>query len=174
MTVPTNSTLTIHKQTVMVHPIIDEYYNNNPYHSRSSKLVRDRGLTGDEKTRPNLTPENSILPAATARSLHDIVATTLTPSMHAGSPLSPPTDPAYHQASADSDIRQLSSIKNTNTTPNKTQEQGNTKKKRRSLSNRENQIQEIRPESEAEHVPEVRAIAYGDPMKIAQYFPELH
>lgn len=26
VTVPTNSTLTIHKQTVMIHPIVDEYY----------------------------------------------------------------------------------------------------------------------------------------------------
>lgn len=50
VTVPTNSTLTIHKQTVMVHPIIDDYYSYNPYHSRSSKFVQDKGLVTNEKT----------------------------------------------------------------------------------------------------------------------------
>ena len=158
----------------MVHPIIDEYYNYNPYHSRSSKLVHDRGLTGDEKSRPNLTPESTTLPAATSRSLHDSVATTLTPSMHMSLPLSPSPDSMYNQANSDIDIRQLSSIKNINSLPNKPQEQGNTKKKRRSLSNRENQIQEQLLESEPEPVREARAVAYGDPMKIAQFFPELH
>ncbi|KAI9716629.1 MAG: hypothetical protein M1828_007607 [Chrysothrix sp. TS-e1954] len=43
VTVPTNSTLTIHKQTVMIHPIIDEYYNHSPSFTRSSKLVREKG-----------------------------------------------------------------------------------------------------------------------------------
>ena len=49
VTVPTNSTLTIHKQTVMVHPIIDENYSYNPYHSRSSKYARAKGLVASEK-----------------------------------------------------------------------------------------------------------------------------
>jgi len=158
----------------MVHPIIDEYYNYNPYHSRSSKLVHDRGLTGDEKTRPNPTPENTSLNGATARSLHDSVATTLTPSMHQSPPLSPSQDTTYNRENSELDIRQLSSIKNPNASPNKPQEQGNTKKKRRSLSNRENQIQEQQQELESEPFRETRAVAYGDPMKIAQYFPELH
>ena len=90
------------------------------------------------------------------------------------STLSPTQNLTYNRANSDSDIRQLSSIKHTNILVNKPQEQGNTKKKRRSLSNRENQIQEQQPEPEPEPVPEARAIAYGDPMKIAQYFPELH
>lgn len=42
VTVPTNSILTIHKQTVMVHPIIDEYYNRNPWHSRSSHCTQEK------------------------------------------------------------------------------------------------------------------------------------
>jgi glutamine amidotransferase len=33
----------------MVHPIIDEYYSYNPYHSRSSKFVQDKGLVTNEK-----------------------------------------------------------------------------------------------------------------------------
>jgi len=44
VTVPTNSTLTIHKQTVMIHPIIDEYYNNTPSYSRSAQYAKEKGL----------------------------------------------------------------------------------------------------------------------------------
>lgn len=54
VTVPTNSILTIHKQTVMVHPIIDKYYNYNPAHSRSSKYVQNKGLVTNEK--PTISP----------------------------------------------------------------------------------------------------------------------
>ena len=44
VTVPTNSVLTIHKQTVMIHPIIDEFYSENPSYSRSSAFAHDKGL----------------------------------------------------------------------------------------------------------------------------------
>ena len=44
VTVPTNSTLTIHKQTVMIHPIEDEYYYPMPSHNRSSEFAMDKGL----------------------------------------------------------------------------------------------------------------------------------
>ena len=47
VTVPTNSTLTIHKQTVMIHPIIDEYYNPNPSYSRSSGFAVSKGLVSN-------------------------------------------------------------------------------------------------------------------------------
>jgi len=43
VTVPTNSTLTIYKQNVMIHPIIDEYYSQLPSHNRSARLARDKG-----------------------------------------------------------------------------------------------------------------------------------
>lgn len=43
VTVPTNSTLTIHNQTVMIHPIIDEFYSENPAHSRSSQFAQTKG-----------------------------------------------------------------------------------------------------------------------------------
>lgn len=51
MTVPTNSTLTIHKQTVMIHPIIDEFYSADPAHSRSPGLAQAKGqtVTGPDK-----------------------------------------------------------------------------------------------------------------------------
>ncbi|KAL9579216.1 MAG: hypothetical protein Q9212_005237 [Teloschistes hypoglaucus] len=42
--VPTNSTLTIHKQAAMIHPIIDEYYNHNPSYNRSTGFAVSKGL----------------------------------------------------------------------------------------------------------------------------------
>lgn len=62
VTVPTNSTITIHKQTVMIHPIQDEYYNSSPDFKRSSKLALSKGLDTNEKA---LTPQNAS-PAATS------------------------------------------------------------------------------------------------------------
>lgn len=52
VTVPTNSTLTIYKQTVMIHPIIDEFYSPNPAHSRSAQFAQTKGqtITGPDKT----------------------------------------------------------------------------------------------------------------------------
>jgi glutamine amidotransferase len=52
VTVPTNSTLTIYKQTVMIHPIIDKFYSPNPAHSRSAQFAQTKGqtITGPDKT----------------------------------------------------------------------------------------------------------------------------
>lgn len=47
--VPTNSILTIHRQTVMVHPIMDKYYDRDPHHVRSSAFVHTKGLVSNEK-----------------------------------------------------------------------------------------------------------------------------
>ena len=45
-TVPTNSVLTIKKQTVLLHPIIDEYYQDDPQYLRSSELAESKGFMG--------------------------------------------------------------------------------------------------------------------------------
>ena len=45
VTVPTNSTLTISKQTVMIHPIVDEFYSEDPAHERSAGFARAQGQT---------------------------------------------------------------------------------------------------------------------------------
>ncbi|MCJ1393551.1 hypothetical protein MMC18_006426 [Xylographa bjoerkii] len=47
VTVPTNSILTIHKQTVMIHPIIDEYYNHSPSYTRKSEFAKSKGLVSN-------------------------------------------------------------------------------------------------------------------------------
>ncbi|KAH8733715.1 nucleophile aminohydrolase [Ilyonectria robusta] len=65
--VPTNSVLTIHKQTVMVHPIVDKYFERDPYHIRSSAFVQAKGLTSNEKTR-----SDSASPAALDRLQPDL------------------------------------------------------------------------------------------------------
>ncbi|KAK3055410.1 hypothetical protein LTS18_011810 [Coniosporium uncinatum] len=45
VTLPTNSTLTIHKQTVMIHPIVDEFYVPDPAHKRSTQFAQTKGQT---------------------------------------------------------------------------------------------------------------------------------
>ncbi|PHH78967.1 hypothetical protein CDD80_5908 [Ophiocordyceps camponoti-rufipedis] len=47
--VPTNSILTIHRQTVMMHPILDRHYERDPCHVRSSAFVQTKGLVSNEK-----------------------------------------------------------------------------------------------------------------------------
>ncbi|KAL2385474.1 hypothetical protein RJ035_004995 [Blastomyces gilchristii] len=36
--------LTIHKQTVLIHPIIDEFYDDDPNHDRSAGFAVSKGL----------------------------------------------------------------------------------------------------------------------------------
>jgi glutamine amidotransferase len=45
VTVPTNSVLTIHNQTVLIHPIVDEFYNHAPTATRSVHLALAAGQT---------------------------------------------------------------------------------------------------------------------------------
>lgn len=44
ITIPTNSTLTIKDQTVLLHPIIDEFYQTDPASARSSDFAESKGL----------------------------------------------------------------------------------------------------------------------------------
>ncbi|ODV86216.1 hypothetical protein CANARDRAFT_196512 [[Candida] arabinofermentans NRRL YB-2248] len=46
ISVPTNSTLTVRKQTVLLHPILDEYYQADPTFTRSSEFAESKGLMG--------------------------------------------------------------------------------------------------------------------------------
>lgn len=58
VTVPTNSVLTIHNQTVLIHPILDEYYNHTPSFTRSSRFAADEGqTTGDGMAEQKSTKE---------------------------------------------------------------------------------------------------------------------
>ncbi|KAI9829029.1 MAG: hypothetical protein M1832_000052 [Thelocarpon impressellum] len=44
VTLPTNSILTIHKQTVTMHPIVDKYHNASPLYTRSLGYAVFKGL----------------------------------------------------------------------------------------------------------------------------------
>jgi glutamine amidotransferase len=163
----------------MVHPIIDEYYNYNPYHSRSSKYVENKGLVTNEKvSRSPLSTPGHFTAECSRRSsnTHDGVTTALLPSMHASLSSSLPSfsEPSYLNSIGD--IRHLASIPNANINAGiKAPEQGNTKKKRRSLVGAENfPIQQANVPEPPPEEPAVRMTAYGDPNKIAQYFPELN
>ncbi|OWB74838.1 hypothetical protein B5S31_g4665 [[Candida] boidinii] len=46
ISVPTNSTLTVKKQTVLLHPIIDQYYESNPSVKRKLGFAEAKGLMG--------------------------------------------------------------------------------------------------------------------------------
>ena len=50
VTLPTNSTITVihEKQTVLIHPVVDEFYHPSPSHQRSGGFVASQGLRGDE------------------------------------------------------------------------------------------------------------------------------
>lgn len=193
----------------MVHPIIDEYFSYNPYHSRSSQFAQEKGLVTNEKnpartgttpctTSPALiTVENkSYLSAKQA----PVIATTLRPTMQDFSsssgrttPTTNPTSPILRPANSNenysisfsdsqpmSDLRHLSPL-----SPLKSQEQGNTKKKRRSLSamapQAMNTLYEGQPQENIQHsltAPnspqhQPQRASYGDPAKIHQFFPEL-
>ncbi|CAL9733065.1 probable glutamine amidotransferase Dug3p [Monosporozyma unispora] len=75
--VPTNSILTIKKQTILLHPIIDEYYQEDPLYLRSSTLAEDKGLMGTvplaksvEKNVPPLEREGRTRQSITTTTTH--------------------------------------------------------------------------------------------------------
>ncbi|KAI9678681.1 MAG: hypothetical protein M1817_005738 [Caeruleum heppii] len=47
VTVPTNSVLTIFKQSIMIHPILDQYYNASPSYNRSAGFAVSKGLVSN-------------------------------------------------------------------------------------------------------------------------------
>jgi glutamine amidotransferase len=179
----------------MVHPIIDEYYNYNPYHRRSSKFVHDKGLITNEKGNPN-NPASPITTPGISLSLdktlentatplngqhfntanpHHSMASTLVPSTHG--PISPTLTPArensplrHHIQNQHTDIRQITALHSLRSQDRlaRPQEQGNVGKKRVAPEREEASA------SEPETAESIRATAYGDPLKIAQYFPELN
>ena len=73
VTVPTNSVLTVHKQTVMIHPIIDDYYNHTPSYVRSSKFAVSKGLVSSA---PGATapPANAMAQSLATGGLTPVVA----------------------------------------------------------------------------------------------------
>ncbi|KAJ5226210.1 glutamine amidotransferase type 2 [Penicillium chermesinum] len=74
VSVPTNSVVTIHKQTVLLHPIVDEFYSEN-LHDRSSYYAVSKGLVS---TAPGTTvPPPNKTDCASSASGADIEASRL-------------------------------------------------------------------------------------------------
>lgn len=158
----------------MVHPIIDEYYSYSPYHSRSSKYVQDKGLVTNEKgtlgSSPATTPGIPLIkPTSISSSLRDSIASTLAPPTRL-SALSSAV------ANAPTDKHTLSSpqIPHFGTQ----QQTHNTKKKRISAIVLEDVGVGTAPDSPVDSPVSPpgrgRGMSYGNPDKIAQYFPELN
>ncbi|KAJ5050477.1 uncharacterized protein L3040_002358 [Drepanopeziza brunnea f. sp. 'multigermtubi'] len=100
VTVPTNSTLTIHKQTVMVHPIIDE------------GLVTNEKTAGNG-TSPAVIPGSDCKPSKISASLHDNLVSTLAPPTYtsASPAVSPGTeDISPRNPTCFSDVQDCKSI----------------------------------------------------------------
>ncbi|CAK7563745.1 MAG: glutamine amidotransferase subunit [Sporothrix epigloea] len=194
--VPTNSILTIHSQTVMVHPIIDAYSNRGPAHSRSAAFVQTKGLVANEKTS---LPLRSASPFPTVATQIHIE---LPKKYHV------PTIPISAFRSRNADYGNNGSISNGNVNVNSggtrsdgqlgasappplsrqqsanSPAQGNIKKKRMSLNELEqvhglgggggggggyDDTEPMTPMTPAE-LPRNN---FGDPNKIARFFPEL-
>jgi glutamine amidotransferase len=175
--VPTNSILTIHNQTVMVHPIIDEYYDRSPYHIRSSAFVQTKGLTSNEKA-PRLLSSTSYS-APDLQSQKMPIGPTIpfnlsisrSPDRSSVVPKSKSPN-AYQEGTFSLDIRPTVAPERA-PSPNPPS-QGNIKKKRMSLNALDQAHTTIEPDAESLNStePPIRP-EYGNPTKIARFFPEL-
>lgn len=191
--VPTNSILTIHDQTAFVEDIKDQFYNRDPWLRRSAGYVHSKGLAANEKTAtPPGLPSPSVIVTddsqhAEKRHLGPTIPLSLMRSVspqisQAGTP-----EPSYNPyapsrlratisggtTQLSSDVRSVAaSSDGTPAHPQNPPSQGNIKKKRMSLSD----LPQSQAASETE-VPSplspVQRLAFGDPAKIARFFPEL-
>ncbi|KAF4981007.1 hypothetical protein FZEAL_3122 [Fusarium zealandicum] len=176
--VPTNSILTIHRQTVMVHPILDKYYERDPHHIRSSAFVQTKGLTSNEKTR-----SDSASPAAVDQHQNELdgYRKMMTGSLQIGPARSLSPDLARRSRTPAS-MRETTPISQSvqasppNEASNKViPAQGNIKVKRRSIqlldssqSQGSNTDLDQMSDTDEPTRAEVR-----NPRKLSQYFPEL-
>lgn len=167
----------------MVHPIADKYYDRNPHHRRSAAYVQAKGLAANEKTAatrgatplttPSPSPDQEVLkrllvptiPFGNTRSRTPETASSSTiPRMR--------TALSFSETSSQSDVRGIAAPPARPTTT-LVPSQGNIKKKRASLGGLDighadmDQAGPLTPE------PPPRT-EYGNPNKIAQFFPELN
>lgn len=198
--VPTNSILTIHNQTVMVHPIMDRYYDRNPHHRRSTAFVRTKGLSANEKgTSRSATPSCGIpasIPSAPCAIPHHLDAHRH-PSELARPRVRGPTIPTLPGTShtrsrtplshaetivvdpPTSDVREITPPPVSKPAQQQQQPaQGNIKKKRASLNTLD--ATAAAQAGAGQHfvdlspvTPEPVRQEFGNPQKIAQMFPEL-
>jgi glutamine amidotransferase len=176
----------------MIHPIVDDFYSHSPYHSRSSEFAVEKGLVTNATPRahtplPSSNPSEELKKQLPTSKLPESLFRSLASEIHTPSPLaSPPiriltsdtissSKPWPDNNTPPTDIRRVKTIPCRD--PARPQEQGNTKKKRRSLAHVEAEPM-VRPEPEqmdgAGSSTSEERTSYGDPAKLAQYFPELN
>jgi glutamine amidotransferase len=179
----------------MVHPIMDKYYDRNPRHRRSAAYVQAKGLTANEKTSANRAVP--ALPAPSANldlEIHKRLF--LGPTIPFGnnnrsrtsetSSLPRTRTPLSHsETSTQSDVRSVTEPPVIRPNPTTTPSQGNIKKKRASLSAIDvtgngllppgaiSSYADIEQQSPLTPEPQPHRTEYGNPNKIAQFFPEL-
>lgn len=178
--VPTNSILTIHGQTVMVHPIMDQFSNHSPYHTRSAAFVQTKGLSANEKL--------AVIPGleeAVGVPVPDLESEALQRRLQGSAAAASPLD--IHQPRTRATLDSASDLRCVTTTqvqpknhpPTNSVVQGNIKKKRASLNALGRSPVEPAQEHGCESEPptpvddEAPRNNFGDPNKIAQFFPEL-
>ncbi|KAK3373937.1 nucleophile aminohydrolase [Lasiosphaeria ovina] len=208
--VPTNSILTIHNQTVMVHPILDQYYGRNPNRQRSTAFVRTKGLAANENASSlagtalpvaengsilNNNNNSHLLQNGSAATLaHKKILGPTIPfsvsaprsrppaaeSSHSASSTVPRarTPLAYSEAAAtpqlgSSDVRSPSQPALPPQQQLATPSQGNIKKKRASLTAVDPPAYSSLQDTGSPLTPEPSRTEFGNPAKLAQYFPEL-
>lgn len=191
--------MTIHDQTAFVQPIIDQFHHKDPWHRRSAGFVQSKGLAANEKTptplsMPNpavVAPEGNLqaemfhkranlgptIPFSLMRSITPQLSRTTTseaPSSFVAA--SPRPSLSTVDTSKSTDFRTVTGPPvGRQASTSHPPALGNIKKKRMSLSNLD-QLQGPSPSSETEPptpMSPVDRTSYGDPNKIAQYFPEL-
>lgn len=166
----------------MVHPILDQFYDRSPHHRRSAAFVKAKGLAANEKgsaglgTPPviNTPPMEADAPAqAQPKKYVPTIpfSTTTTRTRTAETTVPRVRTPLSHTELAPTETRSL-------TVPQATSHkhepaQGNIKKKRASLTTID-PFSGVAGLHEASPVtPEPTRTEFGNPNKIAQYFPEL-
>ncbi|KAH8664003.1 nucleophile aminohydrolase [Xylariales sp. PMI_506] len=184
--VPTNSILTIHRQSVMVHPIEDGYSERDPYHTRSSTFATTKGLTTNEKPAPQVINSGMATPSTDSENQKRVLGSLLSANVNIRSKAPEPTGLGLPMA-----VHSRPSFSSTDTangspyshsiTPatsprpeiaHKQPSQGNIKKKRRSLTPGEwsHPAEYIDNEQtpQAPDSPPTRASEYGNNDKAAR------
>ncbi|KAH7362959.1 nucleophile aminohydrolase [Plectosphaerella cucumerina] len=186
--VPTNSILTIHNQTVMVHPIVDQFYDRSPYHVRSSAFVQAKGLAANEKASTLMTPSIGASMAAS-----DLQKRVLTPTIPFGVPLGRPADstvaaPVKGRPQSglqellvtSPDARSITTLSSGQSSASRQPVRRNIKVKRKSLSSPDQLVTATQAADQQPAVddsdtdsPEQQGHGIGHPHKLSRFFPEL-
>lgn len=176
----------------MVHPIMDKYYDQNPRHRRSAAYVQTKGLAANEKTAQR---GATAAPTPSANLETEVHKRLLGPTIPFGSSARSRTPETSNLArtrtplsfaetpTTQSDVRNVTEPPVVRPSMHPTASQGNIKKKRASLSAVDAghgplSIGAFPPFVDVEQpsplTPEPHRTEYGNPNKIAQFFPELN